>query len=237
MGCERAGPPPRRPPPSSPPGPPAPLPPGLTAGRRHEHRPHRPGQAQRTGQQFGRLLMRGAADAPLQIAHRPRPHPRRLSQLLWVNPANESPGCSATAPASRPRPRPPARRGRDRCPKPYAGPAAPPAEPAPRTSIHPPVTASCRGRRTAHFRGRFRGSSRVVNPRTVAEAGTSPRHPPRRPSGQRDPPRGGHGPGPAQPGPRYPPPPIHPSIPSGAPPCPSSPDHRGPARMARRPTT
>jgi hypothetical protein len=97
-------------------------------------------------------------------------------------------------------------------PKPYAGPPPPPAAPAPRTGIHLPVTASSRGRRTAHFRDKFRGSSRVVNPRTVAEAGTSRRYPPRRPSGQRGPPRGGHGPGPAQPGPRYPPP-IHPSRP------------------------
>ena len=54
----------------------------VAAGRRHEQLSGRPGQAQRAGQQDRGVLVRGAVDAPLQIADRPRGHPRRRRQLL-----------------------------------------------------------------------------------------------------------------------------------------------------------
>ena len=54
----------------------------VAAGRRHEQFFGRPGQAQRTGQQYRGVLVRGAVDAPLQVADRPRGHPCRRRQLL-----------------------------------------------------------------------------------------------------------------------------------------------------------
>ena len=41
---------------------------GAAAGRRHEQRAHRPGQAQRGSQQLGGVLAGGPVDAPLQVA-------------------------------------------------------------------------------------------------------------------------------------------------------------------------
>ena len=61
-----------------------------------EQRPLRPGQAQRIGQQPGRVLAGGPVDAPLQITDRPRAEPRRLRQLLLGQP-----GIAAAAAASR----------------------------------------------------------------------------------------------------------------------------------------
>jgi serine protease DegQ len=54
----------------------------VAAGRRHEQLCRRPGQAQRTGQQHRGVLVRGVVDASLQVADRPRGHPRRRRQLL-----------------------------------------------------------------------------------------------------------------------------------------------------------
>ena len=61
---------------------------GRTAatGRRHEQLPHRPGQAQRIGQQLGGVLAGGAVDAPLQVTDRPRAQLRRFGQLLLGQP-------------------------------------------------------------------------------------------------------------------------------------------------------
>ena len=59
---------------------------GLAPGRRDEQLPGRPGQAQRTGQQFGGVLAGGAVDAPLQVADRPRAQARRFGQLLLGQP-------------------------------------------------------------------------------------------------------------------------------------------------------
>ena len=56
------------------------------AGRRDEQLAHRPGQAQRTGQQHRGVLAGGAVDAPLQVTDRPRAQPRRLRQLLLRQP-------------------------------------------------------------------------------------------------------------------------------------------------------
>jgi len=76
--------------------------------RRHEQFPSWPSQAQRPGQQQRGVLAGGAVDPPLQVADRPRGKARRLRQLLLGqlasarscrnSPANESEGCSATAP-------------------------------------------------------------------------------------------------------------------------------------------
>ena len=58
----------------------------LAASRRHEQLSRRPGQAQRTGQQHGGVLMGVAVNPPLQITDRPRAHGRRLRQLLLRQP-------------------------------------------------------------------------------------------------------------------------------------------------------
>ena len=59
---------------------------GLAPGRRDEQLPGRAGQAQRTGQQLGGVLARGAVDAPLQGADRPRAQAGRFGQLLLSQP-------------------------------------------------------------------------------------------------------------------------------------------------------
>ena len=51
-----------------------------------EQRPLRPGQAQRPGQQPGRIVAGRAVHAPLQVADRPRGQARRLRQLLLGQP-------------------------------------------------------------------------------------------------------------------------------------------------------
>ena len=56
------------------------------AGRRHEQRAHRLGQAQRAAQQHGGVLAGSAVDAPLQVTDRPRAQARRLRQLLLRQP-------------------------------------------------------------------------------------------------------------------------------------------------------
>ena len=56
------------------------------ARRRLEQRPLRPGQAQRTGQQPGRVMAGRQVHAPLQVADRPRGQARRLRQLLLGQP-------------------------------------------------------------------------------------------------------------------------------------------------------
>ena len=67
--------------------PPVPASPGVRAPRRRlELRPGRAGQAQRVGQQPGRVLAGGQVDPPLQIADRPRAQARRLRQLLLRQP-------------------------------------------------------------------------------------------------------------------------------------------------------
>ena len=60
---------------------------GMPARRRLEQRPPRPGQAQRIGQQPGRVLAGGQVDPPLQVTDRPRGNARRLRQLLLRQPS------------------------------------------------------------------------------------------------------------------------------------------------------
>ena len=59
---------------------------GLATRRRHEQRTHRPGQAQRIGQQQRGVLVGGAVDTPLQVTDRPRAQARRFRQLLLRQP-------------------------------------------------------------------------------------------------------------------------------------------------------
>jgi len=59
---------------------------GAAAGCRDEQLARRPGEAQGIGQQSGGVLARRAADAPLQVADRPRGKPRRFGQLLLGQP-------------------------------------------------------------------------------------------------------------------------------------------------------
>ena len=56
------------------------------ARRRLEQRPLRPGQAQRAGQQPGRIMAGRQVHAPLQVADRPRGQSCRLRQLLLGQP-------------------------------------------------------------------------------------------------------------------------------------------------------
>jgi hypothetical protein len=58
----------------------------LAPGRRDKQRAYRLGQIQRIGQQPRGVLMRGAADAPLQVTDRPRAQARRPGQLLLRQP-------------------------------------------------------------------------------------------------------------------------------------------------------
>ena len=59
---------------------------GASARRRLEQHPLRSGQAQRIGQQPGRILTGGQADPPLQVTDRPRGKARCLRQLLLRQP-------------------------------------------------------------------------------------------------------------------------------------------------------
>ena len=54
--------------------------------RRDEQNPHLTGQAERVSQQHRGVLARGAVDAPLQVADRPRAQARGLGQLLLRQP-------------------------------------------------------------------------------------------------------------------------------------------------------
>ena len=54
--------------------------------RRDKQLAHRPGQAQRIGQEHGGILAGGTVDPPLQITDRPRAHGRRLRQFLLSQP-------------------------------------------------------------------------------------------------------------------------------------------------------
>ena len=91
---------------------------GLASGRRDEQLPGRAGEAQRTGQQFGRVLAGGAVDTPLQGADRPRAQAVASASSSWVSlaparscrssPPKLSEACSVTStasPSGKPRPR------------------------------------------------------------------------------------------------------------------------------------
>ena len=93
---------------------------GAPARRRLEQRPLRPGQAQRIGQQPGRVLAGGQVNPPLQVTDRPRGKARRLRQLLLGQP-----GIGAQLPQQPPETRRSLlRHGPHR---PFTGPGPPPA--------------------------------------------------------------------------------------------------------------
>ena len=167
---------------------------GLAAGRRDEQGAHRPGQAQRTSQQPGGVLMRGGVDAPLQVTDRPRAHARRLRQFLLGQPrlGPQLPQQPGERKRLLVRHHPHAPHSPARGHRPSAGTTLPPhstqARPPPPSQLpgqpRPPrcgraIRARAQRRSSprpgaSDLRGRLRGPLRVVNPPAGRDGGTSP---------------------------------------------------------------
>ena len=143
---------------------------GTPARDGHEQLAHRPGQAQRIGQQPGRVLAGGPVDAPFQVTDRARAQARRLRQLLLGQPRlgpqlpqqRREPDQAAPPPPSTPLKIPPAAAGPARTgptPTAYAHPISPATPPASASRGNPalhwhPARPSARRYHPVHSRRR-----------------------------------------------------------------------------------
>ena len=172
-----------------------------SAGGGHEQRPGRAGQAQRLGQQPGRVLAGGAVDSPFQIADRSRAQPRppaRPSNPRW--PARHRPD-PLSQPTQTRLSQPPASTGQAAQPgRPRLRNNPPGPEPALtataaralRDRRHGPAVITARRRRICGCRVGRRVWSCPAPPATVKPAGTPSRRAHRRPISGMQPDRPGH---------------------------------------------